>query len=237
VKTYSHSKIWAYFRQHRVASIVTGHIIVACVFALVMVGSLNSNLFDAFAQTPCSAGDQTYVVSGGDTLSAIATRYGTTWQNLASYNKLANPDRIYIAQHICVPGKGKSTATKVNFGVNVAKGLSNLFPYGQCTWYANHRYKQLHGIYVPWTINSNAWQWTARARDFGWRVTGTPAAGTIIVLAPWVQGAGGLGHVGVVERVLSNGQVVASHMNWGAYPWQITYSQFSAGPGVSFVYA
>jgi len=50
-----------------------------------------------------------------------------------------------------------------------------------------------------------------------------------------VQGAYGLGHVAVVEQVLSNGHVIASTMNWGVYPWQVTYVQFTPGPGVTFI--
>jgi len=115
-------------------------------------------------------------------------------------------------------------------------GSGNYFPYGQCTWWANQRYHQLHGVFVPWRTQSNAWQWTARAYQFGWHVSRSPRVGSIIDLQPWVQGAYGLGHVAVVERVLSNGHVITSNMNWGAYPWRVTYVQFSPGPGVTFIY-
>ncbi len=114
-------------------------------------------------------------------------------------------------------------------------GTVNVFPYGQCTWWANQRYSQLHGVYVPWRTQSDAWGWTDRAYQFGWHVSSSPTVGSIIDLQPWVQGAYGLGHVAVVEQVLSNGHVIASTMNWGAYPWQVTYVQFSPGPGVTFI--
>ncbi len=93
----------------------------------------------------------------------------------------------------------------------------------------------MNGIYVPWTTNANALQWQARAYDFHWRVSSTPTVGAIIDLQPWVQGAYSLGHVAVVERVLGNGRVLASTMNWGVYYWEVTYVQFTAGPGVSFI--
>jgi surface antigen len=115
-------------------------------------------------------------------------------------------------------------------------GTGNYFPYGQCTWWANQRYFQLHGVFVPWRTQSNAWQWTARAYQFGWHVSRLPTVGSIIDLQPWVQGAYGLGHVAVVERVLRNGHVIASNMNWGAYPWRVTYVQFAPGPGVTFIH-
>jgi surface antigen len=59
--------------------------------------------------------------------------------------------------------------------------------------------------------------------------------GDIIDLQPWVQWAGGAGHVAIVEKILSNGHVIASNMNWGRYPRQVTYVEFVPGPGVTFI--
>ncbi len=44
-----------------------------------------------------------YTVKWGDTLSAIASRYGTTVARLVSLNGIANPDRIWPGQVIKVP--------------------------------------------------------------------------------------------------------------------------------------
>lgn len=174
------------------------------------------------------------MVGSGDTLGAVARRYNTTWQRLASYNRLANPNMIYVAQHICIPGNS-SVSHESSAGRAAVRGTGNPFPYGQCTWWANQRYYQLHGIYVPWTTNSNAWQWTARAHEFHWRVSSSPSVGAIVDLQPWVQGAYMLGHVAVVEKVLNNGNVIASNMNWAPYYWQVTNVQFTPGPGVTFI--
>ncbi len=43
-----------------------------------------------------------YTVRWGDTLSGIASRYGTTYQKLAQMNGIANPNRIYAGQRIRV---------------------------------------------------------------------------------------------------------------------------------------
>lgn len=43
-----------------------------------------------------------YVVKRGDTLSGIASKYGTTYQRLAQINGIANPNRIYPGQKIRV---------------------------------------------------------------------------------------------------------------------------------------
>ncbi len=218
---------------------------------------LNVGSAHAQSQTVCSSGDRTYVVASGDTLSGIAYRFGTSRGNLASHNHITNPYLIYVNQVICIPGGGTvnsvvhaSTST-ANVPLNTISvpsstattavsasppvGTKNVFPYGQCTWWANQRYFQLHGVFVPWTTQSDAWEWTTRAYQFSWHVSSSPTVGSIIDLQPGVQGAYGLGHVGVVEQVLSNGHVIASNMNWGAYPWQVTYVEFASGPGVTFI--
>lgn len=43
-----------------------------------------------------------YTIKRGDTLSAIASRYGTTYQKLAAMNGIADPNRIYAGQRIRV---------------------------------------------------------------------------------------------------------------------------------------
>lgn len=228
-----YQRIWQYLKQHRVASIVVGHISVVAVLVLLLLGNtLGSQIFGAFAHAPCSSSDHTYIVVRGDTLGGIAGRYNTSWQRLAAYNRIPNPNLIYVNQTVCVPGSGFPSPG----GPRPIMGRGNFFPYGQCTWWASQRYYQLHGIYVPWTINSNAWAWSNRARDFHWSVSSSPMPGDIIDLQPWVQGAYGLGHVAVVESVLGNGHVIASNMNWGAYPWRVTYVNFVPGPGVSFIH-
>lgn len=50
-----------------------------------------------------SSGRTVYTVKSGDTLSGIAAKYGTTYQTLASYNGIANPNLIYPGQKITIP--------------------------------------------------------------------------------------------------------------------------------------
>lgn len=42
--------------------------------------------------------EKTYTVKAGDTLSAIAKRYGTTYQKIAADNGIKNPNKIYVGQ-------------------------------------------------------------------------------------------------------------------------------------------
>ena len=47
--------------------------------------------------------DTSYTVKNGDVLWKIAQKYQTTWQALAEYNKLANPNLIYTNQTLAIP--------------------------------------------------------------------------------------------------------------------------------------
>jgi surface antigen len=237
----THQRIWPFRSSGKTSETKRVHlgspavrhitVLVVAVLALVLLGSgLVTRVSGVFAQSRCSAGDHVYTVVSGDTLGGIATHYHTTWQRLASYNHITNPNMIYVNQTVCIPGTSRPGS-----GPSPVKGTGDYFPYGQCTWWASYRYHQLHGIYVPWKTQSDAWQWTARARDFHWHISSTPSPGAIINLQPWVQGAYGLGHVAVVEKVLHNGQVIASNLNWGVDYWKVTDVEFAPGPGVSFI--
>jgi len=47
--------------------------------------------------------DEIAVAQAGDTLRKIATRHGTTYQELAEYNQITNANRIYIGQRLRIP--------------------------------------------------------------------------------------------------------------------------------------
>lgn len=55
--------------------------------------------------------NNTYVVKSGDTLSGIATKYGTTYQALANLNGISNPNYIYVGQVLKVTGTASNTYT------------------------------------------------------------------------------------------------------------------------------
>lgn len=114
-------------------------------------------------------------------------------------------------------------------------GVGNHFFWGQCTYWAAYRYHQLTGLWVPWLGNAGAWAYNAPA--FGWHVGYTPRVGSIIVLAPGVQGAGWYGHVAIVESINADGSLTSSNFNWAGNFGIMTYVTFYPGAGVSFVWA
>lgn len=50
----------------------------------------------------------TYTVKLGDTLSGIASKFGTTYQNLASINGITNPNKIYVGQVLKITGQSQN---------------------------------------------------------------------------------------------------------------------------------
>lgn len=65
----------------------------------------------------------TYTVAKGDTLSGIASKYGTTWQELQRLNGLSNPNLIHPGQKLKVPG-GSTTPSKPSQSLaDVAKAV------------------------------------------------------------------------------------------------------------------
>lgn len=63
-------------------------------------------------ENPAAANkEQSYLIKAGDTLFTIAKEYQITWQKLASYNGIANPNKIQVGQVLKIPKNGTRTYT------------------------------------------------------------------------------------------------------------------------------
>ena len=60
---------------------------------------------------PTPRADVTYVIEPGDTLSAIAQRFGTTVQALMAVNEIEDPTLIFSGQELTIPGEGAEPAS------------------------------------------------------------------------------------------------------------------------------
>lgn len=71
---------------------------------------------------------RTYTVKAGDTLSGIASMYGTTYQHLAEINGIANPNLIYPGQVLKVTGTASApqASTSVVYTVKSGDTLSGI---------------------------------------------------------------------------------------------------------------
>lgn len=78
-------------------------------------GNYAKNYFNKYNVKPTpSTGDEVYIVKKGDTLSGIARKYNTTYQELAKYNNISNPNLIRVGQKIKIPKKSNSKPNSNN---------------------------------------------------------------------------------------------------------------------------
>ena len=68
-----------------------------------------------------------HVVVAGETLSSIATRYGTTWQTLQRLNSIPNANFIYVGQRLAISGGYSSAGSGRRYHtVSVGETLSSI---------------------------------------------------------------------------------------------------------------
>lgn len=97
-------------------------------------------------------------------------------------------------------------------GLKSISNAGNLYTDGQCTYYAFNRRAELgKPIGSLW---GNASNWAASASQAGFSVNNSPEVGAVFQSGPGQNGAGGYGHVGIVESVNPNGTLTVSEMNW-----------------------
>lgn len=105
----------------------------------------------AEAVKPEAKAETVHTVVKGDTLSAIAAKYGTTWQKLSEHNNIKNPHVIWVGQKIKIPGaNNKKEKQKIKVGsiVRLRKGAKDYNGNGL----ANFIYEREHKVHE---INGN----------------------------------------------------------------------------------
>lgn len=94
---------------------------------------------------PAAEASQTYTVQKGDTLSAIASMYGTSWKKLAEFNNLSNPNKLYVGQDIQIPGSLSASAPITRSSAPSA-GSASSSPIKQGSSYVIQKGDTLSGI-------------------------------------------------------------------------------------------
>lgn len=79
--------------------------------------------------------DIVHIVQRGETLSAIAVRYGVNMWTIARANNIANPNRIYVGQRLIIPTGTSTSATGTVHVVRVGETLTSIgLRYGVDPW-------------------------------------------------------------------------------------------------------
>jgi len=191
-----------------------------------------------------------YTVKAGDTVQSIASRYSSNADRITLVNNLELTgvkagQRIIVPEGVkpapvAAPAPVPSTGNQ-SFGSNlggsvISNGMlsvsaGNRYAFGNCTYYVYERRAQLGRPVGSFWGNANTWASNARAAGF--TVNNVPAAGAVLT-----DQAGYFGHVGVVERVKPNGDIVITEMNNYAYGGFNIVNQrtISAGQAAAYQY-
>lgn len=85
----------------------------AIVSTVVMTGCATKPQVNSSQTTRSASAPNYYTVRSGDTLSAVATRYGMSYITVAEMNDIAPPYRIYVGQSLRLKSGGSSKTTTV----------------------------------------------------------------------------------------------------------------------------
>ena len=188
-----------------------------------------------------------YTAKSGDTANKIAQRFNADSNRIVTFNDLelsgVKPGKTLIIpegrkprpEPTSAPAPQNQSFTGDLGGGVISSNLSitagNRYAAGNCTWYAYERRAQLGRPVGSFWGNANTWASNARAA--GYTVNNSPASGAVLT-----DQAGYFGHVGVVERVKSNGDIVITEMNNYAYGGFniVNERTISAGQARSYLY-
>lgn len=79
---------------------------------------------DTATDAGAAQGVTVYTVKKGDTLSQIAAKYGTTYQAIAAYNGIKNPNAIRVGQKVKIPASTEPAALKKGDRVKVLNAVT-----------------------------------------------------------------------------------------------------------------
>lgn len=169
-----------------------------------------------------------YTVRSGDTVDSIAAAYSADKARITSVNNLElgglNPGMKILVPNGNLPESQRPgyvaprrvVQSFVNYGAGFGGGSwhikvgtpgygGNGYAFGYCTYYAfDRRVEMGKRVGGNW---GHATSWAGSAAREGYTVNNSPSVGAII------QNGGGYGHVGIVERILPNGDIEISEMN------------------------
>ena len=111
---------WVKGRTYTVAQTSGGRVLLSGINSWINKADVEIiSVSSAPIQAPATS---TYTVRSGDTLSSIASKFGTNYQTLASLNGISNPNLIYVGQVLQVTGSASTGS--VYYTVRAGDNLS-----------------------------------------------------------------------------------------------------------------
>ena len=143
----------------------------------------------------------------------------------AEQERLAAEQEAQQTQQAEQQNQPAASAPVNNASQNFA-GQTNHYLYGWCAWYA---FEQRAALGKP---VSNMWgdanNWAASASADGFTVSNSPSVGAIAQSYAGSNGAGGSGHVAIVESIHGDGSITVSEMGWNGSVGTATYRTIPA---------
>lgn len=178
-----------------------------------------------------------YTVKDGDTIKSLAERFEANEAQIIAFND-AEIKGVRTGDRIIIPDGERPVQnqqpTYFSSGYGFAFGSQPLYGgngygYGYCTWHAANRRAAI-GKPIPRNLG-NAVTWATLAAQAGLGVGEQPKEGAVLWHKNSYQIAGGLGHVGFVEKMNPDGSIYVSDMNyvgWNTVSYRtISPSEFS----------
>ncbi len=195
--------------------------IILTVLALVATGAIGGSLLglSTFAHGSCRSTDRTYRVAWGDTLSGIASRYGTTYGSIARYNGISNPNFIYISELICIPSGRASTGG--------GGGYTGGIPIAPQNYYVGVAQQAAYGTGIP----ANLFVKQIYAES-GFRPNAYSYAGAIGIaqFMPGTAASLGINPYNPVQSLWGAARLMSSYYHqYGSYAMAL--AAYNAGPG------
>ncbi len=198
-----------------------------------------------------------YTVKSGDTIENIASKYGSNVEEITERNDLKLSNGLTVGARLIIangtlPEKERPeyvapvyypTSTYTYLGSYSSRKNIRVIAYnfwenspgnpgyaGQCTWYAwwwrATNPASLGKLAGGTTGNASNW-----ANYYAYRGVGKkPVVGAVF------QYGGGVGHVGVVTAVHSDGSITIREMNYGYYAYRVLESEVPASVANTFNY-
>lgn len=182
-----------------------------------------------------------YKIKAGDSFESLAEKYKSTVQRIQIFNDL-EIGGLKVGHEIIIPEGILPTEERpgyvapvvttyyYNYRFSYGGGMSgdiinrsygypgptpgNRYYFGNCTWYAYERRARIGRSIDTGGTWGHAYAWAGSARSRGFLVNNSPSVGAIIQTS---SGGGGYGHVGVVEAIEANGDLIISDMNFAGY--------------------
>jgi surface antigen len=170
-----------------------------------------------------------YTVKSGDSVDSIAEKYKIDKTRLVVYNDL-DVSGLIVGNEIILPNSILPEQEQPGYVSQIVNysfvSNGNTYSYGYCTWYVYNRRMELGS---PVSSNlGNAYTWSIITNTID---NHNPTVGSVVVM----KDVSYYGHVGVVEKIEDNGDIVISEMNY--IGWNVMNTRtISAGQAALYSY-